>query len=280
MITLDQAGRDLGRTVVLSPPADLAGVVEYYWYEAEPLVSNVSCRVVPDPSSHLIFKTGSGPGGGSLRVVGPRSTFVDIDKTGRQLTVGVRLRPGSVPGLLGCSPADLLDRSAALQEIVGHSGVVLTERVQEAVDVSVVIAQISAYLRARMVAGRVRDWRVDAAQHLLVSSAHKRVGMAQLVEATGNSERTLRNILRSEIGLAFKRWAQIHRLSTLLHEALALAEPHWASLAVAGGYCDQPHLIREHRQLLGETPAQFLRRGRGAGSSPAESSNLLAAQTG
>lgn len=273
MITLDQAGRDFGRAVVVPPPTDLVGVVEYYWYEPAPAVAGAACRIVPDPSCHLIFKTDPGPAGGSLRLVGPRSTFVDIDKTGRRMTVGARFRPGIVGGLFGCSPADLLDRSVAFPDVVGWPGAELIGRILTAGDVFAIVALISDSLRRCLAAGRPRDWRVDAAHHLLLSCAGETPGVADLAAATGNAERTLRDVLRSEVGFGFKRWAKIHRLSSLLHRALEVAEPHWATLAVAGGYYDQPHLIREHRQLLGETPAQFLLRGQRTSSGAAESSN-------
>jgi AraC-like DNA-binding protein len=43
--------------------------------------------------------------------------------------------------------------------------------------------------------------------------------------------------------------------------------PRWARLAVAAGYYDQPHLIREFRSLAGLTPGEVHReRARQRGS--------------
>lgn len=267
MITLDQAGRDLKRIRMLPVPPDLGPVVEYIWFESAPASPRAVCRIVPDPSGHLIFRIGPRSARGIVRVVGPRSVFTDIDKAGRQLTLGVRFRPGVLGGLFGVASSALRDTSVALESLVGADGIRLANRLTDITDARRRVDLIAAFLRGRQSRAPAVDWRVLAARRLLTREAGGSPSMRHLASETGNSQRTLRDVLKAEVGLGLKRWAQIDRVSRVLHGALerkALGESaaRWAELAAAGGYADQSHLIREHRLLLGETPVQFLRRAR------------------
>ena len=59
------------------------------------------------------------------------------------------------------------------------------------------------------------------------------------------------------VGLTPKRYARVQRFHALL-QGLALRTPtDWAQTAVAAGYADQSHLIREFKRLAGVTPTAY-----------------------
>ena len=69
----------------------------------------------------------------------------------------------------------------------------------------------------------------------------------------------------------------MQRLETALLEASAAAAGgslHWASLASASGFSDQPHLGRECRRLSGTSPADLIDRQARDESCSAAGSNL------
>ena len=70
--------------------------------------------------------------------------------------------------------------------------------------------------------------------------------------------RTLNHRSHETIGLSPKRLLRILRL----YRALEMYRPSigWASVAASAGFADQPHLVRELRELLGETPREWLAR--------------------
>jgi AraC-like DNA-binding protein len=49
---------------------------------------------------------------------------------------------------------------------------------------------------------------------------------------------------------------------------MQVARGSWSEVALASGYCDQPHLVREFRELAGLSPVAFMkRRSRGESGS-------------
>ena len=69
------------------------------------------------------------------------------------------------------------------------------------------------------------------------------------------SPRTLERAFRSCIGLTPKHYLRILRLQRLLRRLEDPAPlPGWAQLALAHGYADQSHLIRDFRALAHSTP--------------------------
>jgi AraC-like DNA-binding protein len=54
----------------------------------------------------------------------------------------------------------------------------------------------------------------------------------------------------------------VARLASLVLRQITKGEPvDWADLALAGGYCDQAHLINEFRGFSGISPSAYLASG-------------------
>ena len=106
------------------------------------------------------------------------------------------------------------------------------------------------------------DWKVRAATRALVN-ARGRCSADDVVRLTGIPGRTLRGALSDGIGMGPKRVARLLRLHRSIGLGLA---PHggWARVAAEAGYTDQAHLIRDFKDLVGETPARFVARGESA----------------
>ena len=109
------------------PPApQLAGVVSAIWIQqVAPSAAPYTHRSVPNGAVELACRVG-----GHAELVGPRTApTVDVLAPGSTV-VGVRLRPGTGPALLGVSPAELTDLAVTTEEVWGDSA--LGERVAAA----------------------------------------------------------------------------------------------------------------------------------------------------
>ena len=267
MVTLDNGGRGRRALEFHATPPGLAWAIEHTWSERPQVLRNApegreACRawrIVPDVAAHLIFNRLEQSGGATagVRLVGPRTRHVDVDKSRRVLTVGVRLRPGVVPLLVGMPAVEMLDRSVVLDQAVGRSGTHLAEALARLATPEVV-RRMHRYLSGALDPCGV-DWRVRAVAHH-VHRAAGRCSADDLTRLTGVSSRTLRKALRESLGIGPKRFARLHRLHQAICLGLSNEVASWAGLAASAGYVDQPHLIREFRSLLGETPTRFLSR--------------------
>src|SRR4051794_30574470 len=108
MIWLDEGGRQRHARLI-APPPGLRGLVEHFWIH-ETFPKHV-WRVVPDLSAYVILSTTRDNAVDvDCRVVGPRSSYCDIDVGGRELTIGARLAPGALPLFLHDSASQLRDQ--------------------------------------------------------------------------------------------------------------------------------------------------------------------------
>ena len=252
MFQLDEAGRDAGFARTLPVAQELRDVIESIWLD-EVGLDRPGFRVVPDHAPHLIYKIIRGAKTDVRRVdvVGARSRYVDVDKSKRLLTCGVRLRPGAIPRLFGVSAAELCNQSVSIDALCGVSGQALLERLsgtppERLGDV------LQPWLRARVSEGTARLVALDAAMNCALPPR-----VANLAAELGLSARGTQLYLQQQVGLAPKRWIQVHRLLRALHAGLHERTRNWSRIAAAAGFSDQSHLIRDCRQLIGETPEQF-----------------------
>ena len=123
MVLLDHGGRDAREADIVAPPRDLAGLVEHLWvaHHTAPLAS--AWRVVPDTSPHLIAMVTARARTRAIRVVvvGARSCAADVDLRHRILTVGLRLRHGALPLLVGASAREFVDQSVPVEDVFAAS---------------------------------------------------------------------------------------------------------------------------------------------------------------
>ena len=76
----------------------------------------------------------------------------------------------------------------------------------------------------------------------------------------GWSRKHLATRVRLHTGAGPRLYARLRRFERLLAHLNNGTAPHWADLAAAHGFADQPHLAREVRDLSGLTPTILLHR--------------------
>lgn len=263
MITLDEGGRGRSRQRFHAPPEWLRGLVEHVGVQRFARPGPAGWRVVPDGSAHLLVHDYL-PEDGRPRcfaIVGPRSRYVDVDVSGRSWSALVRLRPGALEVLTGVSPRELRNRAVGARELGLPAGWVeraLSARTPEAT-ARAMVAGLPALLRP----DRHPDAVVrEAVRSLDPGRGGGRATVRETAERLGVAERTLRARFGDVVGLSPKRFARIARLHAAVRRAQEEPRADGSRLAVATGYHDQSHMIRDFRALLGTTPRAFAARGR------------------
>jgi AraC-like DNA-binding protein len=80
-----------------------------------------------------------------------------------------------------------------------------------------------------------------------------------LVAESRLSRRQFERRFRETVGLSPRLFANVLRLRSVFDALKANPDGGWTDAALAAGYFDQSHLIRDFKRFVGCTPAQFLR---------------------
>ncbi|HTN25963.1 MAG TPA: DUF6597 domain-containing transcriptional factor [Solirubrobacteraceae bacterium] len=202
-------------------------------------------RVVPDGCIDIVWTEGAG-----AVVVGANTTAFVVALPAGTHVVGVRMRPGAAPPLLGVDGAALRDGRVPLHALWGDDGRRLEQRLQDSGDRA---GDLLAALAPRAAAGGAPDPLVQAAVARLGRDA---LAVGELAGRLFVSERQLRRRVGGAVGYGPKRLARVLRLERAL--AAARGGEELALVAAAAGYADQAHFAGDCRELAGVPPTALL----------------------
>lgn len=262
---------ETARTPLIStrqPPAPLAGMVECLWWCPPSRGSgSVAHRVLPDGCMDLILRVrrdGHGsPHEADLFVTGAARRFSVIPLDPADSFIGVRFRPGWGGPMLGVAAGELSDGPVAADMASPRLLRDLPERLAQASDTVGGLAVLERFLLNRSVDSAAGASRTSA---LLATAIRLSCGpdgsIASCAQAAGISARSLRRHFQEAVGLSPKRFARIQRMQHALRLADAAALRRewagWADVALAAGYADQAHMIRDFKDLTGLAPASLV----------------------
>jgi AraC-like DNA-binding protein len=243
------------------PPQQLADSVKAIWCARGTKAEfDAPEPIVPDGCVEMVFNLGdrfSNAETGELQprdlLAGQMTRPVTALPTGNVDLIGVRFHTGRAGAALRIPMWELQNQLIAatsvmrdldrlvdeLREIDRHERLDrLTEVLSELLSVADTASDVD---HALAIIGRTRG-------NMAVEVVAKRIGI---------SRRHLERQFRDRVGLGVKQVARITRI----HAALAMLqhEPSLsgAEIAVACGYSDQAHLIRECQELAGQTPQRL-----------------------
>jgi transcriptional regulator GlxA family with amidase domain len=97
----------------------------------------------------------------------------------------------------------------------------------------------------------------DPAIQCAIAALRAGVPVSHVTLRLGLSPRTLERRFSSQVGIAPKRFARVHRLQRVLRAVRRSSKPDWCALAAEHGYTDQAHLIHDFRDLADITPSEY-----------------------
>jgi AraC-like DNA-binding protein len=254
-----------------APPARLAPFVRCVWvFEADAAErGDAPDRIVPDASPELIVHFGApfeevAEGGGvraqsSAVFAGQLSRPLWLRATGHAGVVGVRFRAAGARAFLAMPMIVATDARISIAELWPREARDLSDAVASARD-----AGDRALVVGRFVAARIERHRSHADGLVAdcvdrIATSGERLAIDDLVRATGLSARQLERRFRDAVGVPPRLLASILRFRGVFDEIESRATPRWTQAALAAGYFDQSHMIRDFRRFVGCTPRDFLR---------------------
>jgi AraC-like DNA-binding protein len=237
----------------IPPSARLRRYVECYWSQSQDGPGDYV--VLPDGCVDILLsRCGGEPIG--LTTVGLMTTAMQGKAAPAQSFFGVRFRPGMASAFI--PGAELLtDEIRPLDDLAGSAARRMFERLAE--------------LQSLKEMGELMDQLLrplnppDVGERVLEQLGSAEVSLGRSLDGaiaqSGLSVRHFRRLCLERAGVSPKYLSRILRFRKAARKITALngaAQPSWADFAVACGYYDQAHFIREFQEFAGCTPGRFL----------------------
>jgi AraC-like DNA-binding protein len=236
-----------------APVADLAGFIAHFWRVAwdipgEPVVR----EVLSHPSVHIVLERGRSTVTGV-----PRGRFTRrLEGTG--VVFGIKFVPGGFRPLVAFPIAQLTDRAIPLADIFGARAAALEAAVLSQATIASQASAATAHLRELV---PERDATVEQVaalvQQILDDREIRKVD--DLAQRNGLHTRTLQRLFSDYVGVSPKWVIRRYRLHEAMERMDAGTPIDWPELALALGYFDQAHFIRDFKALVGRTPGDYHR---------------------
>jgi AraC-like DNA-binding protein len=235
------------------PPAAVAAYVTCVWEQRiGDLDRPYEQPVFPDGCIDLVAHDVGG------FIAGPATAPTVAALPAGSVTVGVRLRPGAAPAVLGVSAHELVDQNVPFDELWSRPGSDLAKRLPEAAGADERRAILTDLVRRRVDSDARIDREIVNASALLAADPTR--SLDDLCNATSLSARQLRRRMTDAVGYSPRLLAGVLRFQRFLQTVrhVSADQRDLARLAVEAGYADQPHLTRECRRFSGASPAALL----------------------
>ena len=235
----------MGWQVPQRPPMDLAGDVACVWSATV----EGHHRLVPDGCADILWLQD-----GATWVCGPETTAWEFALPAGTSAVGVRLRPGVAPRVLGLPGEKLTNTRIRLEDVVGgRFAREVAQRVGESDDR---VAALTGLLRPLIHAAPSAERPDVAASRLLVAPSPPSVD--RLAALTGLTVRQVHRRAVRAFGYPPTTLVRLVRFQRWLRRAETGRWRTITELAHAAGYSDHAHLVRDCRAVAGVTPTQLL----------------------
>jgi AraC-like DNA-binding protein len=249
------------------PGAALNGVILAYWRVAGDGSAVPSPAILPDAYMEIVINLGgavtlTGPAFNGSQppraVVGLLEATIEMRYPPDVCSFGIRLHPARAATFLGV-PAKTIVNAVTPLECVSQP---LDERLSRAfhahprIDSTEGRGAIEAVLIEHLRrAPPSDDLIVRAVDRLL--GADVPVAVSDIAKELGVSPRHLHRRFVADVGVAPKRLERLARFARAWRQAVMGPPITWADLALANGYADQAHLVREFRTFGARPPAHL-----------------------
>jgi AraC-like DNA-binding protein len=152
------------------------------------------------------------------------------------------------------------NRVIKLDQILGHTATELTERVIEETSP---LGQVRCLERTltRLIEKSYDSSDLIGPQAIAILRQLPTTPISKLAEELGYSSRQLQRRLDHSVGLSPRLLKRISRFEQALELVQVLSQHgdiNWSTIALACGYSDQAHFIREFHEFSGSTPTLYL----------------------
>lgn len=255
----------------LRPRAPLSDFIEVLWYRSGSPAAHELERLLPtgtlelvidlsdaplrcyDPESLELRKSIRGP-----LLSGVRASYAVIDAPSSHEIIGVQFHPGGGHALLGLPVDEVQGLDLPLRALWGAAADELYDRLLNEKSPDCRLAILEAALLARL--------QANARLHPVIRHALARLDqpevpleISDLAAEAGWSDRYFIRKFSAQVGITPKAFARVRRFQSALRRMQRERHADWVEIALASGYYDQAHFIRDFKAFSGTTPGAYRR---------------------
>jgi AraC-like DNA-binding protein len=205
-------------------------------FEKGRLTQFVGCRLFGSSKRHLISK----------------------HINGQTYLVAVKFHPGQLPRFFNVPASELTDQSVSLQTLWGKSAKEMEHKFYEAENISKILWLLDNTLINFLSNQNSYDDRILVALNT-IWRLKGQVFIEELALKLNLSRRHLERRFLDYVGLRPKHMCRIARFLNTFFSAKIIQSRSWVDLAIASGYSDQAHLIRECKYFTDLSPLSYLK---------------------
>jgi len=243
---------DAPSSVITLPAPDLASQIDLCWAAPSGGTGTALHEFFPDAGVHLVFR--HSPAGCRMVLLGPATERASVERDAGAEYLGIRFRAGQAPRLADIRSSDLTDGFVELTRLRGIPVSSLAERLRALPDLASRQRALQELVRGAA-PPLVADERCRRAT-LLLEARGGRLRVDELAAEVGLHVRSLERLFLDQLGMTPKRMIRLVRLRQVLGALHSGAFRSLAELALACGYSDQPHLIRDFKGLTDRLPGE------------------------
>jgi AraC-like DNA-binding protein len=257
-------------TRLAAPGPPLSDFIECLWLYEGYAPPHALERVLPTGTVELVInlredeirvfeRQGEGPVKRCRGAVlcGPYSEHFVIDTAQQASVIGVHFKPGGAFPFFRPPVGELAEAHIPLDEIWGAAAPRLRERLLEAATPAERLRVLELSLLAQLVRPPAQHPAVALALRAF-SRAPGEQAIAAVASQTGLCPRRFIQLFRDEVGLTPKRFCRVLRFQGVIARVERQRRVDWAGLALAAGYFDQAHFIRDFKAFSGLSPTAYL----------------------
>jgi len=259
-------GWELVRT---APDPRLGGHVQSYCGYAEDMPGPFRRRELPAPMAVVIIEFGP-----ALRIVDPRTPadgrthaagfaagigdiYTITESLGVSRGVQIDLTPLGAFRFFGRPMSELTNAVVSIEDVLGPPGRQLAAELQDAPTWEARFARLDQFIGDRLARGPACGRDIAWAYGQIVASGGA-ASITELARELGVSRKHLGLRFREQVGMSPKPLARLVRFDRVMQLLRSGRHDGWIDIALACGYYDQSHFIRDFRAFSGGTPSEYL----------------------
>jgi len=250
-----------------TPARDLGRFIEHYWFVTHAPGEHVDLRVdvFVDGRADLIFNFGAPyqrqVRGGAAREIAAsnldaqRLEPIRIVQSGAVRTIGARFRLGGLGPFVRSQLRAITGACVPPSDIFGEDARVLEDALRRGTDLDEGARLLDAFFRRQLALEPA--YQSFARALAALEASHGSATVEQISSTIGGSSRRTERLFARYLGIAPKVLGRVLRFQGALKALMRDPQVPLAEVAVAAGYFDQAHFVKDFRRMTGGVPRGY-----------------------